>query len=150
MTVDALVNLFIQRDKTTESPQNNTESQREQHFTASSPHPIPNVSVPFHQSPTTALPAAGDSIEQPARKLETEFQAADVPVVDRCVDLDVFSPPPPSPVAAVDADCAFCGTAGTPHTCGALVAVKLGDKSAAVHHACALWAPQVYQPQVRK
>jgi hypothetical protein len=67
------------------------------------------------------------------------------------VDLDIFSPPPPSPVAAVavDTDCAFCGTAGTPNTCGALVAVRLGDQQVAVHHACALWAPQVYQPQVR-
>jgi PHD-like zinc-binding domain len=153
MTVDALVNLFIQHDKTIDSPLSNLqtelESQREQHFTASSPHPLPNVSVRLHQSPTTALVEDTDAIDQPVRRLETEFQGVEAPVVDRCVDLDILSPPPPSPLLpVVDADCAFCGTAGTPHTCGALVAVRLGDQKAAVHHACALWAPQVYQPQV--
>jgi len=147
MTPDALVNLFVRHNKPTDSPPTNTESQREQHFTASSPNPIPNVSVPFHQSPTTGPPEALDRVEQPPTGLETDFKDAEVPVVDRCVDLDVLSPPPQSPLAPTD--CAFCGTAGTPHTCGALVAVRLGDQNVAVHHACALWAPQVYQPQAR-
>jgi hypothetical protein len=145
MTTDALVNLFIEHNKPTESPPGNTESQREQHFTASSPHPVPNVSVPFHQSPRTAVPSVSDRIEQPTIGRETDFHDAEVPVVDRCMDLDLFSPPPQSPLAATE--CAFCGTAGTPRTCGALVAVQLGDQNVAVHHACALWAPQVYQPQ---
>ncbi|KAG7675271.1 hypothetical protein KSW81_002772 [Nannochloris sp. 'desiccata'] len=132
MTVDALVNLFIEHNKTTESPPTNTESQREQHFTASSPHPIPNVSVPFHPSPTTALPTALDSEEKPSIRLETDFQDAEVPVVDRWVDLDAFSPPPQSPLAVAEfAECAFCGTVGTPRTCGALVAVQLGDQNVA-------------------
>ena len=57
-----------------------------------------------------------------------------------------FAPPAAHPAACA---CAFCGTLGTPRSCGGLSAVTLDSRPAAVHHACALWAPQVYQPEVR-
>lgn len=56
---------------------------------------------------------------------------------------------PPAPTAPLPVqECAFCGSIGTPRTCGSLTPVTLGSRQALVHHACALWAADVYQPEV--
>ena len=43
--------------------------------------------------------------------------------------------------------CALCRGLGTPTTCGSLVPVCINGQEAAVHHACAVWAPQVYESE---
>jgi hypothetical protein len=45
--------------------------------------------------------------------------------------------------------CVLCGELGSPTTCGPLVPVSLAGEEVSVHHACALWAPQVYQDEVQ-
>lgn len=149
MTVDAVVNLFIQHAKNTENTlttsQNEPDSQRQDHSS-----PVPNP-LPLGPPPniTTSI---HEEVAEPDY-FENTHSSAQVarPAEERCVDLDVLSPPPlPSATLSEHGDCAFCGTIGTPRTCGILVGVRLGERDAAVHHACALWAPQIYQPQASK
>jgi len=53
-----------------------------------------------------------------------------------------------TPPSTVVEECAFCRYLGTPRTCGPLNQVILGGEGAMVHHACALWAADVYQTEV--
>lgn len=43
--------------------------------------------------------------------------------------------------------CLLCRGIGTPSTCGSLVPVRVNGEEGAVHHACAVWAPQVYESE---
>lgn len=45
--------------------------------------------------------------------------------------------------------CVFCGYLGTTATCGDLITISLAGEDTTFHHACALWAPDVYQKEVR-
>ena len=150
MTVDAVVNVFIKHDKTESSPraalQIEPEGQRQLH--------VQHVALPLKTTPKPEQQhQLTDDAEPPLPHHQIINRAASPAEERQCVDLDVFSPPPPpaaaaAPLAAfLHADCVFCGSSGTPRTCGTLVGVKLGEQRTAVHHACALWAPQVYQPQ---
>ena len=44
--------------------------------------------------------------------------------------------------------CVFCGQVGNSGTCGSLVTIQIAGEETNFHHACALWAPDVYQKEV--
>ena len=148
MTVDAVVNLFIQHAKNAQSPltslQNEPDSQRQDN-SSHAPNPLP-----LADDNNPPIPTQEHIADQSTSQNDHDCAHLASPAEKLLVDLDVLSPPPlPSTALSEHAECALCGTMGTPRTCGTLVGVRLGDRDAAVHHACALWAPQVYQPQAR-
>jgi hypothetical protein len=86
-------------------------------------------------------PAAGASPSSSlaAPRAETAGAAAPAPAPASAAPAPAAPPPPP-------AGCALCGGPASA-AAGALVPTgPLGDRAAAVHHACALWAPAVYEP----